>query len=78
MSKTRIGITVITKRIVEEIWEFDIQPDETPVAVFDQIKADPNLLFIDRDAHLVYSDDLDDEIEEVIEWRTNEDNTSSS
>lgn len=68
MSKTRIGITVITKRIVEETWEFDIQPDETPVVVFDQIKKDPNLLFIDRDAHLVYSDDIDDEIIDVVHF----------
>lgn len=68
MSKTRIGITVITKRIVEETWEFDIQPDETPVAVFDQIKSDPNLLFIDRDAHLVDSDDIDDEIIDVVHF----------
>ena len=68
MSKTRIGITVVTKRIVEETFEFDIQPDEIPVVVFNQIKDNPNLLFVDRDAQLVYSDDLDDEITDVIHF----------
>lgn len=68
MSKTRIGISVITKRIVEETWEFDILPDEEPQAVFNQIKDDPGLLFLDRDAHLVYSDDIDDEIINVVDF----------
>jgi hypothetical protein len=69
MSKTRIGITVVTKRIVEEIFEFDILPDEDPQAVFNQIKDNPNLLFIDRDAELAYSDDLDDEIMDVVHFK---------
>ena len=68
MSKTRIGITVVTKRIVEETFEFDIQPDEIPVVVFNQIKDNPNLLFVDRDAQLVYSDDLDEEITDVVHF----------
>ena len=68
MSKTRIGITVVTKRIVEETFEFDILPDETPVEVFNQIKDNPNLLFVDRDAQLVHSDDLDDEIINVVHF----------
>lgn len=68
MSKTRIGISVITKRIVEETWEFDILPDEDPQAVFNQIKDDPNLLFLNRDARLVYSDDIDDEITDVVHF----------
>lgn len=68
MSKTRIGITVVTRRLVEETFEFDIEPDETPVVVFDQIKKNPNLLFIDRDANLVYSDDIDDEIIDVVHF----------
>lgn len=68
MSKTRIGITVATRRIVEETFEFDIQPDEAPVEVFNQIKDNPNLLFIDRDAELVHSDDIDDEIINVVHF----------
>ena len=68
MSKTRIGITVVTKRIVEETFEFDILPDEAPVEVFNQIKDDPTRLFIERDAQLVYSDDLDDQITDVVHF----------
>lgn len=68
MSKTRIGISIITKRIVEETWEFDILDDEDPQTVFNEIKANPSSLFIDRDCTLVYSDDIDDETTDVICW----------
>ena len=74
----RMYVTVGVAKYVVEEWAIDIKDEEDPRDVFDYINKHPQSFFWEYDPTLVYSEDMSDEIEEVIEWRTNEDNTSSS
>ena len=74
----RMYVTVGVARYVVEEWAFEIEDTENPMHVFQNINENPGSLFYDYDPTLVYSEDMSDEIQEVIEWRTNEDNNHTT
>lgn len=72
----RMYVTVGVARYVVEEWAIDIKDEENPKDVFDNISKYPEQFFWEYDPTLMYSEDMSDEIQEVIEWRTNDDNSN--
>jgi hypothetical protein len=74
----RMYVTLGVARYVIEEWAIDIDDDDNPEDIFKEINLHPNNFFYDHDPTLIYSEDISDEIQEVIEWRTNEDNNRTT
>lgn len=72
----RMYVTVGVAKYVVEEWVFEIEDSKDPRDVFQDIENHPNNFFYDYDPTLVYSEDMSDEIQEVIEWRTDNDNSN--
>lgn len=73
----RMYVTVGVARYVVEEWAINIDDSEDPEVVFQNINNHPNNFFYDYDPTLMYSEDMNDEIQEVIEWRIDNDNSNS-
>ena len=71
-------VVVDTVRYVTEEWVIALNDDQDPDVVGNKLKEDPSSLYWDYSAHLVHSEDVDDEIREIIEWRTNEDDNRTT
>lgn len=72
----RMYVTVGVAKYVVEEWAIDIKDEEDPRNVFDYINKHPQIFFWEYDPTLMYSEDMSDEIKEVIEWRTDDDNSN--
>ena len=72
----RMYITVGVAHYVIEEWAIDIENSKDPEAVFQDINKHPNNFFYDYDPALVHSEHISDEIQEVIEWRKNDNSNS--
>ena len=62
----RVSVNIDVKRYVTEYWEFDLKPGETPEQVFDELKADPDLLWTRFNSNLTYAEDMDEFVTDVV------------
>jgi hypothetical protein len=71
-------IVVDSVRYTTEEWTIDLETGQDPDEIGKKIKEDPVSLYWDYAAHLTNSEDVDDEIQKVIEWRVREDDNCTA
>jgi len=62
-------VDIETERLITETWRFEIHDGQDPDDLFEEIKNNPNVIWINHDSNLIYSDDIDETTRKVVSYR---------
>jgi hypothetical protein len=64
----KMSIRIDLVRDVSEVWVFEIKDSDNPEEIFNEIKNNPNTLWMDYDSNLMDSEYFDETVTQVVNY----------